>query len=354
MENNRFSLAVQAYSWQNLDIPSIDNPHATPRNTAFPGHDVFQNGIIPENQPTTFYTAATDQDIENIRNRKSYFSGFLTDQGTVNSCKVDGVLDANKFAESTQTKPWRPTDAPDGADFSYRNNVVAFDVNWTELNKPDNKDIKDRLCNPDGLSPFSNDIKCAFGKAEANDHWGSGGGNQYYISQDTFNEAVNRGVFQYNENKSFRECKGTLYRHGVPESQMNEMDDVRREKIRASLQSCRDKNAIFDVDKAKSLNEITPDKTVLINSSQASDGKYIAKPDPVYTSSLNSSQTTTYHGNDITQEKVSSGGGARAPNENYNNFNRDIDVFSDLGLSNASVSSYSSRSNSLSNSGGLQ
>lgn len=236
MEDNR-SLAVRAHSWQNLDTPTVENPNYQPENTPFPGHDTFQNGVVPENQPTTFYAAATDRDIENIKNRNSNFSGFLTDADTVNACCKNGVLDANDYAEKTQTKPWRPSDAPSGTEYTYRPNIAAFDVNWDELNKHENKDLKEKLCNPDGLSPESGDIKAAYGKAEANTQWGCGGGNQYYIDKDTFNEGVNRGVFQYNEDKSFIESKGNLERKGVSEDAMDVMDARRTANIEKQLSS---------------------------------------------------------------------------------------------------------------------
>lgn len=264
------SLAVQAYEQQNLDIES-------PKDTRFPGHDTFQNGIIENGQPTTFYTAATDRDIESIKNHNSNMSGFLTDETTVNSSKDSkGVLDANDYAHKTQTQPWRSPDAPAGTEYAYRNNVAAFDVNWDALNDPKNADLKARLCDSDG------NLKCAYGKTEANSHWGEGGGNQYYICRDDFNEAVNRDVFHYNEDKTLRECNGTLTRTGVSEGEYKLMNVERKDIIDTQLSSCQDKTAITDVDKAKSLNDITPEKAKEINSAQVPVGEYLAKPDPSY------------------------------------------------------------------------
>lgn len=40
------SLAVQANKQQNMD-------ESKPENTRFPGHYSFQNGVVPENRPTT-------------------------------------------------------------------------------------------------------------------------------------------------------------------------------------------------------------------------------------------------------------------------------------------------------------
>lgn len=276
-ENNQPSLAVQAHCCQNLDEPSEKYPNATPIDTAFPGHDTFQNGIIENGKPTTFYAAATDKDIENIQNHNSNLSGFLSDESTINSCKNEhGVLDANLYADKTQTKPWRAPEASAGTDYTYRENVVALNVKWDELNKPENADLKARLCDSDG------NLKVAFGQAEENTHWGAGGGNQYYINRDDFNEAVNRGVFEYDRDKALRECDGSLIRQSVSENEVRLMDKERQESIKNALSSCSDHKATTDVEKAKSLNDISPEKEQQINSAQAPAGNYIATPDPAY------------------------------------------------------------------------
>lgn len=153
-------------------------------------------------------------------------------------------------------------------------------------------------------------------KVEANTHWGCGGGNQYYIDKDTFNEGVNRGVFQYNEDKSFMESKGNLERKGVSEDTMDVMDARRTANIDKQLSSCPDQNATTSADKAKSLNEITPEKENKINSDVAAKGNYVTSPDPAY----NYGQNTSVSKNDGTSpkttssDKVADGGGARAPN----------------------------------------
>lgn len=296
------SLAVQANKQQNMD-------ESKPENTRFPGHDSFQNGVIENGKPTTFYTAATNKDIENIKDKKSNMSGFVTDGDTVNSCKNEnGVLDANALADKTQTQPWRPPQALSG-DYTYRENVAAFDVRWDELNKPENADLKARLCDSDG------NLKCAFGKAEENYQWGNGGGSQYYFNKDDFNEAVNRGVFEYKEDKSFLESKGELVRSGVSEKDMGKMNDARRENINESLQSCPDKNATTSEEKAKSLNQMTPEKESKINSDVAPKGNYIASPDTAYNygQKVSSSNNSESLPNANSTAKIAEGGGSHAP-----------------------------------------
>lgn len=276
-ENNQPSLAIQAHCCQNLYEPSAKYPEATPDKTAFPGHDTFQNGVIVNGRPTTFYTAATNADIENIKNKNSNMSGFLSDEATINSCKNDkGILDANLYADKTQTQPWRPSDAPPGADYTYRENIAAFNVNWDALNDPKNADLKGRLCDEQG------NLKCAFGKAEENTHWGTGGGNQYYFNKADFNEAVNSGIFEYDDNKTLKESDGTLNRRGISEDEYDVMDFNRKKSIDQQLSSCQDKNATTDIEKAKSLNEITLEKANQINTAQVASGDYLAKPDPAY------------------------------------------------------------------------
>ncbi len=309
--DNQSSLAIQAHCTQNLYVPNEQYPKATPDSTSFPCHDTFQNGIIENGQPTTFYTATTNADIENIKNHKSQMSGFLSDESTINSCKnSDGVFDANKYAEKSQTQPWRSPDSPRGTNYTYRENIAAFDVNWDELNNPKNADLRERLCDSNG------NLKCAFGKVEKNTHWGEGGANQYYINKKDFNEGVNRGIFQYNSNKTLKASKGTLTHKDVSEADYKAMNAERKNNIDKQLSSCPDKTATTNIDKARSLNDITPEKAHQINSAQASNGKYLAKPDPAF--NYNQSSSISNNNGDLSKisstDKVADRGGANVPN----------------------------------------
>ena len=60
------------------------------------------------------------------------------------------------------------------------------------------------------------------------------------------------------------------------------MSANRKSIIDGQLSSCSDKNATTGVEKARSLNEITPEKAMQINSAEATEGNYLAKPDPAY------------------------------------------------------------------------
>ena len=206
------SLAVKAYRSQNLNTDD-------PRETSYSQHDNFQNGVLKNGQAATFYRQVTDDELKGIKNGKSNINSFLTDENTVKPCvDENGVANQNALSNKTQTEPYVRVDHQNGhngwyedENANYRNGIAAFDVNWDKLNAPENRDLKERLCNPDGRSPGSNDIKMAYGTAEANKQFGEGGGNQYYLDRDTFNEAVNRGIFEYNPNKSYvgDKCQNT-------------------------------------------------------------------------------------------------------------------------------------------------
>lgn len=310
--HNVSSLVVSAHHQQNLEIPSDKYPDAKLIDTRFPGHDDYQNGIIPNGQNCCFYVQATDQQIEDALNKNAHFSGFSTDAKECEKA-IDpstGKLDANVLSDRLQTAPWSENGKEPG---TYRGNVAAFEVNWDALNDPKNRDLKEKLCNPDGLSAGNDDIKVAYGQTKANDHWGTGGGTQYYIDSATFNEAINQGVFQYQEDKSFRECNGTLQRKEVSQYQMNDMNDMREYNIQKTLNSCPDKNANSDIEKAKALNEMTPEKAEKINSTVAPEGDYLAKPDPAY--HYGQTESTVPKSNSLSSENIVAitGGGTHAP-----------------------------------------
>lgn len=325
--NNRDSRAVSAYQQQNFNVPTEVQPRENPLETRFPGHDDYQNGVITNGQECTFYVQATDKQIEDALNKNAHFSGFATDaKECEKAINLDtGKLNANVLSERLQTAPWCANGESSG---TYRSNVAAFEVDWDALNNSQNADLKEKLCNPDGLSAGSDDIKVAYGRARANDHWGTGGGTQYYINGDTFNEAINRGVLQYKENKSFRECNGTLQRTEISELKMKEMNRAREANVKESLASCQKVGVANDIEKAKTLNEMTPEKVQKINSAIAPNGDYLAKPDPAY--HHGQAESTAPKANNISSDNISAvtGGGSHAPpaflndKSNYSDVNK--------------------------------
>ncbi len=211
------SRAEEAYDSQGRDGAFADNIYS--------GHDSFQNGTINPSDDCTIYVAEFGPG-DNFKS-----SGFFTDQATVDSCIHNGSLDANELGSKCQTAPSNEhfdndlgkLVKNDNDEYFQRTNVNAYDVDFGRLNElresdnPKDNDLYNRLTNSDGLGNESGGIKCAYGSVEANPQFGvdgyqNGGGNQYYIDKDTFNDAKDAGVFKYNPDKSFNEDKYNLDR----------------------------------------------------------------------------------------------------------------------------------------------
>ncbi len=226
-------------------------------NKDYPGHDTFQNGIIPQGQETTLYFCTWKENAKG--------SGFLTDQATVDSCIHQGKLDSNELGDKLQIAKSR-LNGP----YEARSHCVAYDINWENMAALEEKNpaLYKALTNPDGRSPDNKGIKCAFGKTGANPQHGNGGGNQYFITQSTFNRAVTAGVFQRNPDKSFSEDNKNLTRKAIPATKEKaaEINGKTNEVIKAEAKK--------------------PQKTAdQINSDQVREdpkAPYIAKPDPAY------------------------------------------------------------------------
>ncbi len=246
------SCAERAYGSQGVFLDDLGR-----ENNTYCGHDTFQNGVIPRGQDTTIYFAAWDD------NPKG--TGYFTDQATVDSCTHGGVLNANELGDRIQTAK-----SNRNGDYEARSHCVAYDVDWNRLDevKTENPKLYQALTNPDGRSPENDGIKCAYGKAEANTQHGTGGGNQYKIDGDTFQQAVDTGVFRKNPDKSFGEDKGNLER--TPEPATN----------RKNKQLEKAQQSVADAEKEKPVK--TSDQ---INADQVREDPkkpYLAQPDPAY------------------------------------------------------------------------
>ena len=240
------SSAEEAYRWQG--------------DGDFPGHDNYQNGVIQNGTDTTIYSTQW------FDGQKS--SGYFTDQGTVDKCTHNGVLNANELGEALQTAPSNRSSL--NGDYQHKPICKAYDVDWNRLNelKTENPDLHGRLTNPDGLSPQNDGIKCAYGYAQSNPQFGNGGGTQYYIDGNTFNDAVNAGVLKENPAKSFSESKGNLSRQDIPNTADYQRDLADKKNRTSALEAAKGPS--------------TPEQ---INSFQLSkdDSKaFIAQPDPAY------------------------------------------------------------------------
>lgn len=250
------SCAEDAFEYQGVKMDGF----GIVTDDSFPGHDNYQNGIIPKGSDTTIYWTNWDH--------AQLGSGYFTDQATVDLCTHDGVLNSNELGEALQTAP--SNYGTNGGDYQHKPNCTAYDVDWERLDdvKNENPDLYGKLTNPDGATPDNDGIKCAYGRAEANTQYGNGGGNQYKIDKDTFNQARDAGIFRENPDKSFSIEKGNLSRQDIP----NDKDYT--DKLAG------EKGAVIANENAKQ----TP-SAEQINSYQAVEDSrkpFIAQPDQAY------------------------------------------------------------------------
>lgn len=172
----------------------------------YPGHDLFQNGVLSRSNGR-IYIAGWSENWAQSGNA----SGFFTDQATIDSCKTNGVLDTNKLDALLQTKLSNyEVDAQGnlttGDVYRAHSDVSAYDIHYDNLDalKDTNPDLYNRLTNGDG------EIQVAYGDANANVQNGSGGGHQYYWDEETFQEAIDNGVIEYNEGASYSATNDAL------------------------------------------------------------------------------------------------------------------------------------------------
>lgn len=74
------SCAEDAYGWQGVKTDKLGNV----TDDSFPGHDNYQNGVIPNGSDSTIYCTNWYDGQPG--------SGYFTDKGTVDSCTHNGVL----------------------------------------------------------------------------------------------------------------------------------------------------------------------------------------------------------------------------------------------------------------------
>lgn len=207
----------------------------------FPGHDIYQNGIIRDDC-TRIYMAGWQNDwaratyIDDKGIEHLAASGYFTDQATIDSCMNGEKLNTNELDSALQTKlsDFSTSTYENGnkiqGNFQAHSNVSAYDIDHKRLAelKTEDSNLYNRLTNPDGLSPNGEGIKVAYGQAEANPQHGSGGGNQYYIDPQTFKDAENAGVFNYNQGASFSTDRSTgreIERNDISAKEYGAFDD---------------------------------------------------------------------------------------------------------------------------------
>lgn len=296
------SRVEEAYSWQGIKFDNDGNV-----NDSYPGHDSYQNGVIPNGSDLTIYCTKWEDG--------QLASGYFTDKGTVDSCTHNGVLNANELGEALQTAS--SNYGTNGGDYQHKPYCTAYDVDWDRLNelKSENPELYGRLTNPDGMSPGNDGLKCAYGRAEANPQYGNGGGNQYYIDKDAFNDAVKEGVFKENPDKSFSEEKGNLSRKDIP-------NDATYENNMTSLKDC-----VEEAEEDK--KQPTPEQLNNFEVKENPANPYIARPDTAYGYSRNNSnQNSESNTNNDNQSAQYSQSRPNAPpgHSNVNNMSQSQNV----------------------------
>lgn len=304
------SRAEEAYGWQGVKQDEFGNIV----DDSFPGHDNYQNGVLEHGSDTTIYCTNWTEGQPG--------SGYFTDQATVDSCTHDGVLNSNELGEALQTAPSNM--GTNGGDYQHKPNCTAYDIDWNRLDELKNSDEKfsygkddsgnsreisgselyEKLTNSDGKSPDQNDIKCAYGTAEANSQYGQGGGNQYYIDKDSFNAAREAGVFKENQEKSFSESKGNLSR-----------TDIANDEAYANG-TAAEKNKVMKREDEK--QQPTPEQINQYQAKENPEKPFIAKPDDSYGYQKQNEEgkmPTTAANTDSGKEKDTAGG---MPSSNVN------------------------------------
>lgn len=142
--------------------------------------DNYQMGTIRDNQ---IYIATTDGQHDQIAKRahvdaQGGLSGYFSDQATIDACKdKNGVLDNTAYNEATQIAPYRENGLSGMGDASYKPHVDCFEIDRDALYK----------------NYGTYDFNAAIAKCEANNQFGSGGGNQGYnpyVSEMIDNETL--------------------------------------------------------------------------------------------------------------------------------------------------------------------
>lgn len=263
------------------------------------GHDKHQNGIINSSCDRVYmagwqnnWASATYTNGKGVDCLSA--SGFFTDQATIDRCMHDDRLNTNELDAALQTKLSDYSTSlydSDGnriqGDFQAHSHVSAYDIDHGRLEelKSENPGLYNRLTNPDGLSPDGGGIKAAYGQAEANPQHGIGGGNQYYMDPQTFKDALDAGVFNYNPDASFSTDGSTgrgIDREDIsPEKYGDYNGGEYDRKLYAAKKDDEEKMDALAVERANTGQS----EAEQINSQSVKENPdlpYIANPDPAY------------------------------------------------------------------------
>lgn len=155
--------------------------------TLYSCSDNYKMGTIQDNQ---IYIATTDPQHDQIAkgehvDAQGGLSGYFSDQATIDACKNNDVLDNTKYNEACQIAPYREDGLNGSGDAQYKPHIDCFNIDRDALYK----------------NYGTYDFNAAISKCEANNQFGSGGGNQGY--NPYINEMIDNCTLNYNSEKSF-------------------------------------------------------------------------------------------------------------------------------------------------------
>lgn len=185
--------AVPSYDQYHKDHPDIpiDKIDSKRAETLYSCHDNYQMGSIQDNK---IYIATTDAQHDQIYNHQHVdehggLSGYFSDQATIDSCKEkNGALDNTAYNEACQIAPHREGGLSGEGDATYKPHIDCFEI--------------DRQALFDNYGTY--DFNAAIAKCEANNQFGSGGGNQGY--NPYISEMIDKEILKYNPDKSYSDC----------------------------------------------------------------------------------------------------------------------------------------------------
>lgn len=152
------------YCKNNPNVP-LDKVNEERSKNYYSCADNYQMGTIQDNQ---IYISMTDNQHKQLVNNEPItadrgLSGYFSDQTTIEACKnKDGSLNNTTYNEMCQIAPFRPGGLTGDGDATYKPHVECLQID------------RDRLEAVYGTRDFN----AAIAKCDANNHFGSGGGNQ--------------------------------------------------------------------------------------------------------------------------------------------------------------------------------
>lgn len=167
--------------------------------------DNYQMASIQDNE---IYIATTDNQHNQIAKGEHVdahggLSGYFSDKATVDVCKNDDSLDNTKYNEACQIAPHRKDGANGIGDATYKSHVDCFEID------------RNRMQEVYGTQDFN----AAIAKCEANNQFGSGGGNQGYNPH--ISEMIDNRCLRHSESKSYSDSSISKSEHNNPNQLTN-------------------------------------------------------------------------------------------------------------------------------------